>query len=57
MSCSIWRDTPNAFAAKVTERPVSGRMSSLIISPGWMGGIPFFLSMSSSLMIIFKIDF
>src|ERR1039457_3175472 len=56
MSWSIWRDTPNAFATAVTDRPVDGRMSSLIISPGWMGGSPFFLSMASSLMVVFKID-
>src|ERR1035437_5891197 len=38
------RDTPRDFAAAVTDRPAEGRMSSLIISPGWTGGRPFFLS-------------
>src|ERR1017187_4656479 len=52
MSCSIWRDTPKAFAGAVTDRPVEGRMSSLIVSPGWMGGSPFFLSTASSLMVL-----
>src|ERR1700691_2172512 len=56
MSCSIWRDTPKAFAAVLTDRPEYGRMASLIISPGWMGGSPFFLSIASSLMVVFKID-
>src|ERR1017187_9542718 len=46
---SICRDTPKAVAAAVTDRPVDGRMSSLIISPGWTGGSPFFLTIASSL--------
>src|SRR5580698_6858703 len=56
MSWSIWRDTPRAFAAAVTDRPTDGRMSSLIISPGWTGGSPFFLSINFPLMVVFKID-
>src|SRR5437870_8724047 len=56
MSCSIWRDTPRAFAAAVTDRPADGRMSCLIISPGWTGGSPFFPFIPSSLMVVFKID-
>ena len=40
----------------VTDRPTSGRMSSLRISPGCTGGNAFFLSISSPLMIILKIN-
>jgi hypothetical protein len=31
-------------------------MSSLIISPGWIGGNPFLLALVSSLMVVFKIE-
>src|ERR1035438_3245379 len=56
MPCSIWRDTLKALAAAVTDSPTEGRISSLIISPGWTGGSPFLLSMTSSLVVVLKID-
>src|SRR5438093_987708 len=36
--------------------PTSGRMSSLMISPGCTGGKRFLLSIPSSLVVILKID-
>src|SRR5713226_1448488 len=56
MSCTIWRDTPRAFATAVTDKPTSGRMSSRMISPGCTGGNPFFPFIGNLLMVVFKVD-
>src|SRR5215469_11367389 len=56
MSCNIWRDTPRALAAAVTDSPISGRTSSRMISPGCTGGNRFFTSIPSFLVVVFKVN-